>query len=68
MKIDKFHYLHSLLDGPVIHSIRGQPNLTKANYELAVDLLKQRFDKPQQIITAHMDELLKIPNCNTDKP
>ena len=65
--IDKFNYLHSLVEGPAARSIKGL-TLTKANYESAVDLLKQRYGKPQEIIAAHMDELLKIPNCTTDKP
>ena len=65
--IDKFNYLHSLLEGSAACSIKGL-TLTEANYESAVDLLKQRFGRPQQIIAAHMDELLKIPNCTTDKP
>ena len=65
--IDKFNYSHSLVEGPAARSIKGL-TLTEANYESAVDLLKQRYGKPQQIIAAHMDELLKIPNCTTDKP
>ena len=65
--IDKFNYLHSLLEGPAAHCIKGL-TLTEANYESAVDLLKQRYGKPQQIIAAHVDELLKIPNCTTNKP
>ena len=38
--------------------------LTEANYHLAIELLKERFGQPQQIISAHMDELLKIQGCN----
>ena len=40
--------------------------LTGANYDSAIEILKERFGKPQQIITAHMDEILKIPP-NTDR-
>ena len=65
--IDKFNYLHSLVKGPAARSIKGL-TLTEGNYKSAFDLLKQRYGKPQQIIAAHMDELLKIPNCTTDKP
>ena len=66
---DKFNCLHSLLKGPTTtcSSIKGL-TLTEVNYESAVDLLKQRYDKPQQIIAPHMDELLKVPNCNINKP
>ena len=41
--------------------------LTEANYDSAIELLKSRFGKPQQVISAHMDELLHLPNCNPDK-
>ena len=30
--------------------------------------MNQRFGKPQQIISAHIYELLRIPACNGDKP
>ena len=42
--------------------------MTDANYDAAINILNQCFGKPQQIISAHMDELLKIPACNGDKP
>jgi hypothetical protein len=29
--------------------------------------LEERFGKRQQIVSAHMDELLKIPSCTSDK-
>ncbi len=64
--VDKFSYLKSLLDGPASRAIQGL-NLTNDNYTSAVELLKERFGKPQQIISAHMDELLKIHTAN-DKP
>lgn len=31
-------------------------------------LLQERFGKPQQIITAHMDELLKVSPYLSDRP
>ena len=34
--------------------------VTDANYDAAINILNQRFGKPQQIISAHMDELLRI--------
>ena len=42
--------------------------LTEANYDTAVDLLKARFGKKQAIISAHMDELMKLPDNTLDKP
>lgn len=65
--IDKFNYLKSLVAGPAACIIQGL-NVTEANYKSAVELLKDQFGKPQQIISAHMDEQLKIPNCVNDKP
>ena len=64
-KIDKFNYLNSLLEGAALRAIQGLA-LTGANYDSAIEILKERFGKPQQIITAHMDEILKIP-LSTDR-
>lgn len=64
--IDKFNYLKSLIEGPAARAIQGL-TLTNDNYEAAVKILKERFGKRQQIVSAHMDELLKIPNCSNDK-
>ena len=64
--IDKFNYLNSLLEDAAARTIQGLP-LTSQNYEAAVKLLKDRYGKPQQIISAHMDELLKITPCSNDK-
>ena len=66
-KVDKFNYLNSLLEGSAANAIQGL-TLTESNYDTAVELLKERFGRPQQIITAHMDELLKIPACVSDRP
>ena len=59
-KIDKFSYLNSLLEGAALRAIQGLA-LTGANYNSSIEILKERFGKPQQIITAHMEEILKIP-------
>ncbi len=65
-KIDKYNYLNSLLEGPAARAVQGL-TLTEANYGSAIELLKSRFGKPQQVISAHMDKLLHLPNCNPDK-
>ena len=62
-KIDKFSYLVSLLEGSASRAIEGLP-VTEENYDSAVEILKKRFGKPQQLISAHMEELL----CVVDKP
>ena len=66
-KIDKFNYLVSLLEGSASRAIAGLP-ITEENYDAAVDIINKRFGKPQQLISAHMDELLKISTLSTDKP
>ena len=67
-KIDKFNYLNSLLEGRALRAVQGL-TVSEDNYEAAVEILQQRFGKPQQIISAHMDELMKIPACTVaDKP
>ena len=58
--VDKFNYLKSLLGGSAAHVIAGL-TLTNANYEKAIDLLKQRFGNRQLVISSHMEALTKIP-------
>ena len=64
--IDKFNYLSSLVEGPAARAIQGL-TLSEANYDAAKEILKQRYGRPQQVIAAHMDELLKIPSCMGEK-
>jgi len=65
-RVDKFNYLNSLLEGTALKSIEGL-TLTERNYNVAVGMLKERFGDPQQIISSHMEGLLKIPNCSGDR-
>ena len=60
--IDKFNYLNSLLEGHASRAIQGL-SLTEANYKAAIEILNERFGRKQQIISAHMYELLKLPSC-----
>ena len=62
-KIDKFNYLNSLLEGTGARAIRGLP-ITNENYGHAIELLVDRFGRLQQMISAEMDEILKIPTAN----
>ena len=66
-KIDKFNYLRSLLEGAASQAIQGLA-LSSDNYDSAVELLEQRFGKTQKIISAHMEEILKLQLCLTDCP
>jgi len=64
--IDKFNYLKALLDGSAANVIQGL-SLTEDNYLAAVELVKERYGKPQKIIATHVDELMRLPNCSGDK-
>ena len=66
-KIDKFSYLISLLEGSASRAIAGLP-ITDENYDAAIDSLTKRFGKPQQLISAQLEELLKISVCSLHKP
>jgi hypothetical protein len=66
-KIDKFNYLNSLLEGRALRAVQGL-TVSGDNYQEAIEILQQRFGKSQQIISAHMDEFMKIPACTVDKP
>ena len=65
-KVDKFNYLNSLLEAAAYRTIQGLP-LTASNYDSAIAMLRERFGNTQQIISAHMEGLLKIPNCAGDR-
>ena len=64
--IEKFNYLYTQLEGPALLVIKGLA-LTEENYQNAIDILKQRFGNTQVIISAHMDEMLKLPDCSTGR-
>ena len=64
--VDKFNYLHGLLEGQAVRAIQGI-TLSESNYQAAVEILHERFGKTQQIISSHMDELLKLPTGAWDK-
>ena len=57
--MDKFNYLHSLLERTAAEAISGL-KVTAANYEEAISILKKRFGNKQQIINKHMDALLSL--------
>ena len=62
--MDKFKYLKSLLTGTAQSSVAGLA-LTSANYEKAVDLLKQRFGHRQMVISSQIEVLTKLPKVYT---
>lgn len=51
--VDKFNYLHSLLESLAAEAISGL-TLTSANYEEAIAILKRRFGNKQLIVNRHI--------------
>ncbi|XP_044167481.1 uncharacterized protein LOC114949922 [Acropora millepora] len=62
--IEKFTYLNSCVTSNAESATPGLP-LTGANYNVAIDILKDRFRKPQLLISIYMDALLKLPSVNS---
>ena len=48
------------------HAIEGLP-VMEGNYQSAVSILHDRFRQKQNILSKHMDELLRSPPCNNKK-
>ena len=64
--VQKFNNLVGYLEGQAKRRVEGF-NITNENYQKALDLLCKRFGNTQVIITAHMNELLKIKYVKSDK-
>ena len=60
--INKLNYLKSLLEGQASRALEGLDS-SEQNYQHAIDILKSRFGNKQQIVSAHMQALLKLQNC-----
>ena len=60
--IHKPNYLISSLEGQAFKALEGL-DIMAENYANAKKVLKDRFGKTQQIISAHMKELLSLQNC-----
>ena len=57
--VQKFHYLRAQLSGTAAHCIAGL-TATNANYEHAIELLRQRFGRSHKVTAAHMQALLHL--------
>ena len=57
--IDRFNYLHSLLEDSAADAISGL-SITTANYAEAITILQKRFGNKQLVVNKHMDALLEI--------
>ena len=65
-EVEKFNYLLSYLEKDALQTISGMP-ITNANYKKTLELLRNRFGNPQKIISAHMNELLKLKRIASDR-
>ncbi|XP_066958115.1 uncharacterized protein [Macrobrachium rosenbergii] len=57
--VNKFMYLRSVLEGEARRVIQGLAQ-TAANYNSACELLKERYAKPNKIISAHIQDLMQL--------
>eukprot|EP00795_Rhopilema_esculentum_P005795 gene5795-11085_t len=63
-RVDKFIYLKALLEGTAAKALEGSP-VDKQAFDEALDLLKSRFGDRQKIISANMEQLLKIKQLSS---
>ena len=63
---DKFEYLRDSLEGKAKHSIAGF-RLTEANYKVALQMLKDRFGREEEISRVHYEGLTKLQPVFNDK-
>ncbi|XP_078038719.1 uncharacterized protein LOC144470974 [Augochlora pura] len=57
--MDKFNYLVSALSGPAAQIIESY-SVSEANYKLAWERLKERFDDPKNLISHHVTAILDL--------
>ena len=58
--IEKFNYLRAQLENEALKSIAGL-ELTNANYEAAINLLKERYGNNQLIVVTHYTKIMEMP-------
>eukprot|EP00795_Rhopilema_esculentum_P006521 gene6521-11985_t len=62
----KFRQPWTLLEGQVTAAVSGIKT-TDTNYEIAIDVLRDRFAQKQVIINSHIDALKNLQNVSSDK-
>ncbi|XP_043263916.1 uncharacterized protein LOC122404087, partial [Colletes gigas] len=65
--VHKFYLLQNALQGPLT-SITENLNASEENYLVAWNTLKQRCNKPRQIIQTHLQLLLELPEIYRETP
>ena len=63
--IDKLKYLNSKLIGEAKQSVSGI-HLSKGNYKVANDLLKERFGDQQTVINSHCSEMMNLTSASNN--
>ncbi|XP_050293738.1 uncharacterized protein LOC126734245 [Anthonomus grandis grandis] len=66
-QIQKYHYLKASLEGSAAQCIQCL-EISASNYELAWDILCQRYDNKKLIIHNHIKSLFSIPEINSSSP
>ncbi|XP_034179509.2 uncharacterized protein LOC117603975 [Osmia lignaria lignaria] len=67
LPVHKFYLLQNALQGPLT-SITENLNASEENYLVAWNTLKQRCNKPRQIIHTHLQLLLELPEIHRETP
>ena len=62
-KTEKFNYLKSKLSGDALKAISGLL-LSNDNYDIAIDILKTRFGRDQELIDLHYTQLINLQPAN----
>ena len=66
-EVEKLNYLMSKLSGEAKNSVSGI-QLSNENYQVAVELLKERYGDKQALVTSHYTELINLkPAPNNPK-
>ena len=63
--IDKLKYLNSKLTGEAKQAVSGI-HLSKENYKVAKDLLKERFGDQQTVINSHYSEMVNLTSASNN--
>lgn len=64
-KIQKFQYLLSSISGEP-YGIISSLELTDANYDIALQLIKDRYDNSRIIVYSHIKEIFEMPVMNKE--
>uniref|UniRef100_A0A1B6KZV2 Integrase catalytic domain-containing protein n=1 Tax=Graphocephala atropunctata TaxID=36148 RepID=A0A1B6KZV2_9HEMI len=59
--VAKFQYLLSVLEGEPLNLVKSL-NLTAANYQIAYQLLRDRYHNTRRLTTLHLNHLLDMPS------